>query len=79
MLGHADVRTTMPYVHVGDREIEAAAERARQAHRYDHEPGTNGAEPRHGIRVMSARDRLQPGQDRSLYRPSPMSLIPPPR
>ena len=27
LLGHSDVRMTMRYAHVGDREIEAAAER----------------------------------------------------
>ena len=31
MLGHSDVRMTMRYAHVGDREIEAAAERVGQA------------------------------------------------
>jgi len=29
--GHSDVRMTMRYAHVGDREIEAAAERVGQA------------------------------------------------
>ena len=31
LLGHSDVRMTMRYAHVGDREIEAAAERIGQA------------------------------------------------
>ena len=31
MLGHSNVRMTMRYAHVGDREIEAAAERVGQA------------------------------------------------
>ncbi len=31
LLGHSDVRMTMRYAHVGDREIEAAAERVGQA------------------------------------------------
>ncbi len=31
LLGHANVRMTMRYAHVGDREIEAAAERVGQA------------------------------------------------
>ncbi len=31
LLGHSDVRMTMHYTHVGDREIEAAAERVGQA------------------------------------------------
>ncbi len=31
LLGHSDVRMTMRYVHVGDREVEAAAERVGQA------------------------------------------------
>ena len=31
MLGHGNVRMTMRYAHVGDREIEAAAERVGQA------------------------------------------------
>ena len=31
MLGHSDVRMTMRYAHVGDREIEEAAERVGQA------------------------------------------------
>ena len=31
LLGHSDVNITMRYVHVGDREIEAAAERVLQA------------------------------------------------
>ena len=30
LLGHSDVRMTMRYAHVGDREIEAAAERVGQ-------------------------------------------------
>ncbi len=31
LLGHSDVRMTMRYAHVGDREIEAAAERIGDA------------------------------------------------
>ena len=31
LLGHSDVRMTMRYAHVGDREIEAAAERVGRA------------------------------------------------
>ena len=31
LLGHSDVRMTMHYTHVGDREVEAAAERVGQA------------------------------------------------
>ncbi len=31
LLGHSDVRMTMRYAHVGDREVEAAAERIGQA------------------------------------------------
>ena len=31
LLGHSDVRTTLRYAHLGDREIEAAAERIGQA------------------------------------------------
>lgn len=31
MLGHSNVRMTMRYAHLGDREIEAAAERVGQA------------------------------------------------
>ena len=31
LLGHSNVRMTMRYAHVGDREIEAAAERVGQA------------------------------------------------
>ena len=31
LLGHSDVRMTMRYAHVGDREVEAAAERVGQA------------------------------------------------
>ena len=31
LLGHSDVRTTLRYAHLGDREIEAAAERVGQA------------------------------------------------
>ena len=31
LLGHADVRTTLRYSHLGDREIEKAAERVGQA------------------------------------------------
>ena len=31
LLGHSDVAMTMRYAHVGDREIEAAAERAGEA------------------------------------------------
>ena len=31
MLGHSDVRTTLRYAHLGDREIEAAAERLGQS------------------------------------------------
>ena len=31
LLGHSDVRMTMRYAHVGDREIEAAAEKVGQA------------------------------------------------
>ena len=30
LLGHADVRTTLRYAHLGDREVEAAAERVGQ-------------------------------------------------
>ena len=30
LLGHSNVRMTMRYAHVGDREVEAAAERVRQ-------------------------------------------------
>ena len=31
LLGHSDVRTTLRYAHLGDREIEAAAERVGQS------------------------------------------------
>ena len=31
LLGHSDVRTTLRYAHLGDREIEQAAERVGQA------------------------------------------------
>ena len=31
MLGHANVRMTLRYAHLGDREVEAAAERVGQA------------------------------------------------
>ena len=31
LLGHADVRTTLRYAHLGDREIEQAAERVGRA------------------------------------------------
>ena len=31
LLGHSDVRTTLHYAHLGDREIEQAAERVGQA------------------------------------------------
>ena len=31
LLGHSDVRTTLRYAHLGDRQIEAAAERVGQA------------------------------------------------
>ena len=31
LLGHSNVRMTMRYAHVGDREIEAAAERIGRA------------------------------------------------
>ena len=31
LLGHSDVRTTLRYAHLGDREIEAAAERIGQS------------------------------------------------
>ena len=30
LLGHSDPRTTLRYAHLGDREIEAAAERVGQ-------------------------------------------------
>ena len=31
LLGHSNVRMTLRYAHLGDREIEAAAERVGQA------------------------------------------------
>ena len=31
LLGHSDVRTTLRYAHLGDRETEEAAERVGQA------------------------------------------------
>ncbi len=31
MLGHSNVRMTLRYAHLGDREIEAAAERVGQS------------------------------------------------
>ena len=31
VLGHSDVRSTLRYAHLGDREIEAAAERVGTA------------------------------------------------
>ena len=31
LLGHSDVRSTLRYAHLGDREIEAAAERVGQS------------------------------------------------
>ena len=33
LLGHSNVRMTLRYAHLGDREIEAAAERSRAIHR----------------------------------------------
>ena len=44
LLGHSDVRTTLRYAHLGDREIEAAAESVSV------NPSQHSCEPRTCIR-----------------------------